>query len=192
MTRIVSAACAALAVFLAVPSSATAQSHNQGFFVEARGGVNVPTFDISDAADAGPSFGAGIGYRLTDRINLLAEADFGFHSGAALPTGGEGPDVNVYHFIGKLGYDLLERGSSRWSIMVNAGAGALLFDIDTPGFETKAYFAINVGAKIAYSVNRNLDFVLSPQGDIALTDEAVLGTDNSWVWPFAAGLRVKF
>jgi len=35
-----------------------------------------------------------------------------------------------------------------------------------------------------------LSLVLSPQGDIAFSDEGDVGTTNSWVWPFTAGLRV--
>lgn len=35
-------------------------------------------------------------------------------------------------------------------------------------------------------------FVLSPQGDIAFGDEAEILTNNAWVWPVTAGLRVKF
>jgi hypothetical protein len=34
--------------------------------------------------------------------------------------------------------------------------------------------------------------VVSPQGDIAFSDEAEVGTNNSWVWPVTAGLRVSF
>jgi hypothetical protein len=32
---------------------------------------------------------------------------------------------------------------------------------------------------------------MSPQGDIAFTDEDVLGTDNAWVWPFSVGVRIN-
>jgi hypothetical protein len=35
-----------------------------------------------------------------------------------------------------------------------------------------------------------VSFLLSPQGDIAFTDEDEVGTGNSWVWPFTAGLRI--
>jgi hypothetical protein len=34
--------------------------------------------------------------------------------------------------------------------------------------------------------------ILSPQGDIAFSDEAEVTTDNSWIWPFAAGFRIRF
>lgn len=155
--------------------------------LEARGGLNVPTFDIADVARAGPSFGLGVGVAVAPRVWLLADGDFGFHSGKA-----GGPDVNVYHYIGKVGYDFLQPGSSRWSLLVNAGAGSMTFDVRSPGAPTKTYFAINVGAKIGYRLAEGVDLLLSPQGDIAFTDKAVLGTNNAWVWPFTAGLRFRF
>lgn len=154
--------------------------------LEARGGVNVPTFDIADVAEAGPSFGVGIGVAVTPRWWLMADGDFGFHGGEE-----GGPDVNVYHYIGKVGYDLVRPGVSRWSFIVNAGAGATTFDVDAPGAESNTYFAINVGAKIAYALTDRLDLLLSPQGDIAFSDEDELGTSDAWVWPFSAGLRVR-
>ncbi|HKK07246.1 MAG TPA: outer membrane beta-barrel protein [Gemmatimonadota bacterium] len=154
--------------------------------LELRGGVPVPTFDIADVAGAGPGFGVGVGVAVAPRVWLMADGDFGFHPGQD-----PGPDVNVYHYMGKVGYDLVPAGSSRWSLLVNAGAGAMTFDVRAPGAPTKTYFGINVGAKIGYAVTDRLDLLLSPQGDIAFTDADVLGTDNAWVWPFAAGLRLR-
>jgi len=191
--RSMAAAVASMAL-LGVTSNAFAQDTEAApakFYVEARGGINVPTFDIADAADAGPSFGAGIGYQLNRKLWLLADADFGFHSGADLPGGGEGPDVNVNHYVAKLGYEVFGHAGSPWSVIVNAGGGALTFDVDGAG-SSNTYPAINVGAKITYRMTPTLSIVLSPQGDIAFTKEDVLGTDNAWVWPFTAGFRLGF
>lgn len=182
-------AAAVAAESLALPAPAAAQSSSAeepGFSVEVRGGVNVPTFDIADVAEAGPSVGLGVGVALSERVWLLADGDLGFHGGEA-----GGPDVNVYHYIGKVGYDVVAPGTSRWSFMVNAGAGAMSFDPDAPGADTNTYFAINVGAKIGYALTGQVDLLLSPQGDIAFTDEDELTTDNAWVWPFTAGVRVR-
>lgn len=175
-------------MLLGAAGSAAAQEPSSRFTVEARGGMNVPTFGIADAADPGPSLGVGLGFRAAPRVWLMGDADFGFHSGASLPGGGEGPDVNVYHYMAKVGYEVLTPSDSKWSVVVNAGAGALTFDVD--GAQAKTYPAINVGAKIGYRITPRLTFLLSPQGDIAFTDEDVLGTGDAWVWPFTAGLRL--
>ena len=170
-------------------SSAEGQAAERRVTLEARGGFNMPTFDISEAVDGGPSLGVGAGFQLAPRVWLLGDVDLGFHSGAELPGGATGPDVKVYHYMAKLGYQLLaESSASPWSVIVNAGAGAMTFDVDGAGSNT--YPAINVGAKIGYRLSPRVALLLSPQGDIAFGKESELGTTNAWVWPFTAGLRV--
>lgn len=158
--------------------------------VEARGGINVPTFDIRDAVKAGPSFGAGLSTKLGERVWLIADADFGSHDGADRSTGGSGPDIMVSHFMAKLGYRLSGNGYGGMQIILNAGAGVMRFAVDNgPSF---TYPAINVGAKIIYPLGDKASFVLSPQGDIAFSKKAEVGTTSAWVWPFAAGFRLQF
>ena len=173
---------------LAVPRAAQAQTEGRRVTLEARAGLNVPTFDISDAVDAGPSFGIGAAVQVRPRVYLMGDFDLGFHSGADLAGGASAPDVKVYHYMAKVGYQLLAEGSSPWSLIVNAGAGAMTFDVDGAGSNT--YPAINVGAKIGYRVSPRVSLLLSPQGDIAFTKDAEVGTSNAWVWPFTAGVRV--
>jgi hypothetical protein len=175
------------AAVLAGTASAAAQQQPARVSLDLRGGGNVPTFDITAAARTGPSFGAGISVPVGPRLSLMADADFGFHPGVAPAAGVSGPDVDVYHFVGKLGYQITP-SESPWAVVLNAGAGAMTFAID--GGPTKTYPAINVGAKITYRLARNVSFLLSPQGDIAFSKTADLGTTNSWVWPFTVGLRL--
>ena len=179
-----------LAALLVLGAAATveAQESPRRFTLEARGGLNVPTFDISDAVDGGPSVGVGLGYQVSPGLWLLGDVDLGFHSGAELAGGLEGPDVKVYHYIAKVGYAVVPEGQGPWSVILNAGGGAMTFDVD--GAASSTYPAINVGAKIAYRLTPRVSLLLSPQGDIAFTDEDEVGTSNSWVWPFTAGFRV--
>lgn len=167
-----------------------AQAGGSRLALDLRGGINVPTFDIADVAESGPSFGAGLSYRLADRVWLIGDADFGFHSGADLPGGGEGPDVDVNHYMVKLGYQVVQSPGSRFSLVLNAGGGLMTFAVD--GGDTFTYPGINVGAKLTYDLGSRVSLLLSPQGDIAFSKEEEVGTSNSWVWPFSAGLRVKF
>jgi len=177
------------AMLVAALGLTTSRAEAQGA-LEVRGGINVPTFDITDAAKAGPSFGVGLNYRIGERVWVIGDADFGFHPGAELTGGSNGPDVNVYHYIAKLGYEVVRSADSRFTIVLNAGAGAMTFAVD--GGDSFTYPAINVGAKLIYGIGSRVSLVLSPQGDIAFTDEDVLGTSNAWVWPVAAGFRVNF
>jgi hypothetical protein len=180
----------ALGILAAAPALAAAQNEIPRWYLEARGGSSVPTFEITDAVEAGPSFGAGVGVRVGQRLWLMADADFGFHPGADLMGGISGSDVDVYHFMAKAGFELLRPGTSPWSVVVNLGAGALNFRPE--GGDSKTYPAINAGAKIGYQVSPRFTLLLSPQGDIAFTDEDELGTTNAWVWPFTAGARINF
>lgn len=197
---------AALATLvLTVPAQAQVTAE-QPFSFNARGGINVPTFDIADVADPGPSFGAGIKYAVSDRVFLRANGDFGFHPGADLEVNGttvELPDVNVYHYIAGAGYRLTPSDSPFYASL-NLGAGAMTLDQDpaTEGAEglTETYFAINAGGELGYRVNRNVSLFFSPQGDIAFVDDEELdpadtvfgedGIDTAWVWPFTAGVEI--
>lgn len=158
--------------------------------LDLRGGFNVPTFTIADIAKAGPSVGVGLNFNLAERVWLIGDADFGFHSGGDLPGGGEGPDLKVNHYMLKIGYQVLDRADSRLALMLNAGAGVMTFAAD--GGRAFTYPGINVGAKLTYRLGNRVSLLLSPQGDIAFTKKAEVGTTNAWVWPFSAGLRVMF
>ncbi|MBL8996108.1 MAG: outer membrane beta-barrel protein [Gemmatimonadetes bacterium] len=177
ISRVIAAAVAALFV--------TGTANAQGA-IELRGGANVPTFDIADVAKAGGSFGVGLSTKVSERLWLIGDFDFGTH---ANKTSG-GPDITVNHYIAKLGYELGKRAESPLTVVLNAGIGAMSFGID--GGDTYTYPAINVGAKLIYRVNDRFSLVASPQGDIAFTKEAELGTTNAWVWPFAAGFRITY
>jgi hypothetical protein len=171
----------------ALTNPIAAQQPATRFFVEGLGGAVVPTFDIDDVAKTGAAFGAAIGYRLNDRWVLMGEFDYGKHKDKASGS----TDINTLHYIAKVGYSLTGPKERGWEALVNLGAGAVTFDVEGSP-ENFTYFAINAGAKIAYNFNRSFAFVISPQGDIALSDEAELSTNNAWVWPVTAGLRVSF
>lgn len=179
-----SVALTTITVLLAAPLGAQSASR---VFLEARGGAAVPTFDIADAAKTGTAVGATLGLSLSPRWVLLGEFDYGMHS--AKVSGA--PDLNTLHYLAKLGYSLTGFRERGWEVLVNLGAGAVSFDSDGPA-PTRTYFAINAGAKIAYGFSRSVAIVLSPQGDIAFTKEAELGTSTAWVWPVTVGLRIRF
>ena len=62
-------------LLLVAATAAQAQEAPQRFTLEGRGGFNVPTFDISDAVDGGPSVGVGLGYQLSPRLWLMGDLD---------------------------------------------------------------------------------------------------------------------
>ena len=162
-------------------ASVAAQSPDRKVLLEVRGGLNIPTFKIADAAKVGPSGGFGLGFKVGQRWLVQADADFGTHD----LKGTGGGDIAVSHFIGKVGY-VVSKPGSKWHVAVNLGAGALSFNPSTGPTDT--YFAINAGAKLGYQLGRGVEFLLSPQGDIAFSDSP----KTSWIWPVAAGFRFSF
>jgi hypothetical protein len=178
----------ALGSFLAAGPVAAQQFPEQHrVFVEARGGVVAPTFDIADVATVGGSYGATLGLHTMTNWVLMASFDHGMHRDE--PT--ETADIETLHYMAQLGFSVkrpfVERG---WELVLNLGAGAVTFDVE--GADTSTYFAINAGGKILYHFNPAFSLVFSPQGNIAFTDEDELETGNAWVWPLTAGLRLTF
>lgn len=178
---------AGLVALAVAPVPLAAQEPAPRFFVEGLGGVVVPTFEVADVAKTGATVGAAVGYRLNDRWVLMGEFDYGMHKDEATNS----VDINTLHYMGKVGYSLTGPKERGWEALVNLGAGAMSFDVEGAP-ESFTYFAINAGAKISYNFNRAVAFVLSPQGNIAFSDESELTTTNAWVWPVTAGLRVAF
>lgn len=163
-----------------------AQDAPRKFFVEGLAGAAIPTFDIADVATTGGAFGVAIGYRVSPKWVLMGEFDNGMHQDKATET----VDITTTHLMAKLGYALTTPSTKGWDVILNLGVGTVSFDVD--GAESNSYFAINAGAKLAYNFSPSLALVLSPQGDIAFTKEAELGSSTAWVWPVTAGLRITF
>jgi Outer membrane protein beta-barrel domain len=177
---------AALAVAAIAPTGA-AQQPAKRFFIEGLGGAVVPTFDIGDVAKTGSAVGAAVGFKLNERWVVMGEFDYGMHQDKATSSA----DINTLHYIAKVGYSLTGPKDKGWEALVNLGAGAVTFD-GQGAPENFTYPALNAGAKVTYNFNPSFAFVLSPQGDIVLSDEAEITTNNAWVWPVTAGLRVSF
>jgi hypothetical protein len=176
------------AIVAVTAGSAQAQAPEKPWVVEALVGAAVPTFDITDLADPGFVVGVAGGYMINDKVLGMVELDFGTHPGA-----NSGPDVNVYHYMAKAGYRVFQSQGEKWRIFVNAGLGAMTFDVDVEGGEANTYFAINAGAKIYYMITETINIVISPQGDIAFVDEDKGFTGSTaWVWPITAGVAFTF
>lgn len=175
------------AFLLLVPAALSAQDRSAA--VSVRGGIAAPTFDITDIAETGPAFGVGVQVPVGERLFIRGAADFGTHG--VVDT--DDVDVKVNHYIVGLGLPVVEpTPESPWRVSLNAGAGLMSFDVDGAS-ETNTYFAINVGGEVEYAVSETVSLLLSPQGDIAFTDEDDGFTGSTaWVWPVTAGAKFYF
>lgn len=156
-----------------------------GVFVEALGGAAVPTFEIADYVSSGTAFGGTVGIRFGNWVTM-AEFDYGMHDAERV----DDVEISTQHYIAKVGYSLTGPRDRGWEAIVNLGGGVVTFDVEDG--DSYTYPAINAGAKLSYHFNPTFAVVLSPQGDIAFSDDEEIGTSNAWVWPLTAGVRVSF
>lgn len=177
------------------------------FSINARAGIAVPTGSVADVAKPGFDFGFGLQYTL-GRVELGANADFGMHDlEDDVRTALDAPDatVDVFHYMGSVGYHIVQPQATGFRASANAGAGLMTFNVkDGPDLDTETAFAINAGAQIGYAVSRNLEIFANLQGDIAfiddeagnvfgpLTEAGLYDGSSAWVWPFTAGVKVRF
>lgn len=199
----------AMAAFLVFGMVGSAEAQ-QGVSIEARGGIAIPTSDLSDLADEGPSFGVGISFPLNNRLSVRIDGDVDLLSGKdASGTGPEGPDINLYHYGAGLEYALVQPGASRWGIDINVGAGATTFDADdfdvmgTMVDFSETYFTVNSGLTLGYQVSPSINVFIGGQAFIMFADEddtAIFsainseldpaGFDNVATIPLTAGIKI--
>lgn len=199
----------AMAAFLVFGMVGSAEAQ-QGVSIEARGGIAIPTSDLSDLADEGPSFGVGISFPLNNRLSVRIDGDVDLLSGKdASGTGPEGPDINLYHYGAGLEYALVQPGASRWGIDINVGAGATTFDADdfdvmgTMVDFSETYFTVNSGLTVGYQVSPSISAFIGGQAFIMFADEddtAIFsainseldpaGFDNVVTIPLTAGIKI--
>lgn len=204
----------AVAAMIAVPGASRAQMQStietddeRRFSFDAEGGLAIPATDLSEIADPGPTFGAGIGYALTDRFSLRADGDIALLEGKEIedPTPVL-PDLNLYHYNAGVALDVAPP-TSPWEVAVNVAGGATTIDgeeiIEDGPAETlsETYPAVNGGVSVGYDVTRNFNLYLGGQWYMTFADEedteAIADATGEEPFdllssvPLVAGLEVK-
>ena len=214
----------AIAGVLALLAWSPAQAQMNGedavgtWTVEGRGGVGLPMADLSDVADLGPAFGAGVAYRVHPRVRVRADGDLEFFSGADVAAGGTPvPDVTAWHFSGGAEVDVLPP-ARRLGLSVHVGGGATVYDTeafaepvfnpltDDPEADFNATYAtVTGGLNVSYPVTRRVDAFVGGQVYYSFADEedtaifsaftpavSEQGFDKAWSIPLRAGIRASF
>jgi hypothetical protein len=170
---------AGLALVAWAPGEAEAQEtrDQKRFDAEIHGGLTIPTGELRDVTDAGPTAGISLAYRLTPRLSLRAGGDVEWLQTAELESGIETPDMRLWHYNAGVRADLAPR-LSRWTIQANIGAGATTLDTDEFQLDeetgvslSETYFTVNGGARVGYDLNRNVNFFLGTQAHVIFGDE---------------------
>lgn len=188
--------------------------------IQAHGGIAIPVSDLSDVADPGLSLGMDFDYYVTPRFIVGASGQLDNLSGKelgadVLPPGAgatDGPGMRLWHFHGRLGYDLAPPEGSFHAIL-NAGGGATLMDTDRftdpdlGGSGTALlgisewYPSLGGGIELSGSLNPDWHIFVSGRAQVAFMDEDDLdrlaelypeaeSISTGFTFPITAGVRV--
>ena len=123
----------AAVVMVAIPATLNAQAYSSRLWsFDLYGGVAIPTSSLGDISKAGPSFGVGADYYVSNRVGLRLEGSLdilgGNDDGLVVPSplidGGSGaPSVRLYHLNGGAEFDLVDRTNSKVSFTLFALGG---------------------------------------------------------------------
>lgn len=160
---------------IGMPSAADAQAP---WSFQSRAGVGVPGGDLTDVANVGPSFGAGIARWLSDRIAIRADLDIDLLDGS-----GEVDDVTLYHYNAGVEIDLLQPQVTRWKLHGDLGLGATTLDSELDRF-SGSEFTLNGGLSLGYAVSSRVRLFGGGRLYLMFTDE------TTWLIPLQGGVRV--
>lgn len=216
VARMAGQACLAGALLLATVGGVEGQEDR--YHLDIRGGLAFPADELKDLYDTGATFGLGVHYRLDDRWTFRVDGDIELYArnNLASPTDRDvpqSPELRLWHYNAGLEYRLYSDADDRWSVHVNAGAGATT--VDTEEFSTgsssgtsfagqvdQTYFSLNGGLHIDIPVSDNVSIGLGGQAYFTAFDEedsaplAALSNevepfDVMWTFPISASLRWK-
>lgn len=169
--------------------------------VDLRAGTASPRGSLEDLADAGPLYGAGVGYRLLSRIELRAEVawqDLGRQEPAPGPGTAAGPRVDLVHYTGLLLVELTDPVISRWEIELLGGAGGTWLDVrdgpdDVPDFSGHR-LTLQAGGQVGYDWTDRVTLYLRGGAYRILADEASAPTylGSELLLTHEVGLRIRF
>ena len=127
-------------VILAIPAALNAQAYsNRLWSFDFYGGVAIPTSDLSDISEAGPTFGVGANYYVSNRVGLRLEGNLDLLGGndddllVATPlVNGDsgGPDITLFHLNGGVEFDLVDRTNRKVNFTLFVLGGAVFVNSD--------------------------------------------------------------
>ena len=126
-------------VMLAIPAALNAQAYsNRLWSFDFYGGVAIPTSDLSDVADAGPTFGVGANYYVSNRVGLRIEGNLDILGGKDSDLGvpvlldgdSGGPDIRLWHLNGGVEFDLVDRTNRKVNFTLFVLGGVVFVNSD--------------------------------------------------------------
>lgn len=213
MTRI---AAGVAALIVAAPAGGASAQEQGKWAASARGGVAVPTSDLADLTDPGPTVGATVRYRVRSGIAVRVDGELdlldGLPAGAGEPAT---PDTELWRALAGADYRL-PLGSPRIGLRVHALGGVTSYNTDVfpeivfePGTGdpvgdfSETYPTAAAGLTASYGALPYLDVFVRGSWTVMLTDEddtAIFGElrpgaggfDQGYTVPVTVGATLRF
>lgn len=184
---------AVIVLALGLTSTAEAQQRAERLLLQGYGGyVFVSGVDL---IDDGWRAGGLLGVAVTSHVWLMGSFSYLWHGeqeivGADTLTVETVPGWNNRSYFGMLGYDIVPTGMNG-NFILFVGAGSVRFDPEADTLETRTYFGLNGGIKIAYDFSRHVAGTLDVAAAVAFSEEEYVG-GNTWLFPVGLGLALRF
>jgi len=175
---------AAVFIVLALASPAQAQNRDLPLLIEASGAYVVTTGSYSDLVKNGWGAQGLIGYNFARQVWLMGNFAVNWHEGE-----GDLPTWQNYAYFGMLGYDALPPNTNG-DIIFYIGAGGVTFVPDVDDIDSRTYFGLNGGLKIAYDFSPRMALTVSASAAVAFSEEDFNG-GTTWFFPLGVGLAVR-
>lgn len=195
----------AVVMMATFPAAVEAQVTNR-LSANGRGGVAVPTSDLADLTDAGPTVGASVRYRVAPRVAVRVDAELDLLSGLDSEEGQSAtPDVELWRALAGVDVSVLPSGSPL-DVTAHVTGGLtsyntevfpeIVFDPatgDAVGDFSATYPTVSAGLEAGYSLARSVDVFAHGAWTTMLTDEdetAIFGQVRSGTEGFEEGTTV--
>jgi hypothetical protein len=177
------------------------------FGVTAYSGASIPIGQFAEYMTGGPTFGLQVEYPIREPIDLFLTADLDKLNGNS--SFGM-PDIDLYRYQAGIEADVLGRGSDRWGLRGQLGAGAtrftsasfFLYDGPTTHRFKQTYFSGTAGLKLVFGsgplqgyLGSRLHWAPMKEAHTQVLREKSFSTlaalDTSLSVPVSLGLRVR-
>lgn len=202
-------------------AAAPAQAQDDAVELDFRGGVNVPSGDMSDLFDTSVTFGMGLNIPVFTRTDLRIRGSADLLKGADIESGiGSGREVaslDLVHFQAGPSFNLIEAGrtggftvdafalggvtvaSSEDEQYSGPAGGALIVDLST------AWPSATGGVQLGYQATERVNFFVQGNADVIFADEDETrkftrlgpiatneGLGTELTFPLTAGVKLNF
>lgn len=151
--------------------------------LDVRAGIAIPTADMRNYVDEGPVLGAGVSYRLGERLSIRGDWTVALmraanrrpfrDRGADVPP--DGSETDLHHLTGGVQMELSEPGEADIEVRVHAGLGVTFLSTEETQFAEGGdftQFTLDGGLELAVPLSEDVRFI---------------GRGDLFVLPFRAG-----